>query len=168
MFRAALRSAMAHRLRLLLTAVAVMLGVTFVSGTLTYTDSIDDVFSSMVDEGSAGVDVYVRPKTEFESLMDYGPGGAGIPERVVEEIAQVDGQRLVPDRRRIAKRAIEMHALDQHIGGDNFQPVPLRLDHRRVIPDSDLDPRGRRRNHRAHQFNHPMLPGLGDGLRLEC
>ena len=91
MFRAALRSAMAHRLRLLLTAVAVMLGVTFVSGTLTYTDSIDAVFSSMVEEGSAGVDVYVRPKTEFESLMDYGPGGAGIPERVVEDISQVDG-----------------------------------------------------------------------------
>ncbi|MFP5353287.1 MAG: ABC transporter permease [Actinomycetota bacterium] len=86
-----LRSALAHRLRLALTALAVMLGVTFVTGTLTYTDALNRVFTSMVEEGTAGVDVYVAPKMEFESLIDYGAGGPGLPESMVETVASVPG-----------------------------------------------------------------------------
>lgn len=91
MLRATMKSALAHRLRLLLTTVAVMLGVTFVSGTLVYTDTLDEIFSSMVEEGTAGVDVYVQPRTEFESLMDYGTNGPGLPESLVEEVRSVSG-----------------------------------------------------------------------------
>ena len=86
-----LKSALAHRLRLALTTLAVMLGVTFVTGTLTYTDALNGVFTSMVEEGTAGVDVYVAPKTEFESLMDYGAGGPGLPESMVETVESVPG-----------------------------------------------------------------------------
>lgn len=86
-----LRSAVAHRLRLALTTLAVMLGVTFVTGTLTYTDALNGVFTAMVEEGTAGVDVYVAPKTEFESLMDYGAGGPGLPENMVETVEAVPG-----------------------------------------------------------------------------
>ena len=84
-----LKSALAHRLRLALTALAVMLGVTFVTGTLTYTDALNGVFTSLVEEGTEGVDVYVAPKTEFESLMDYGAGGPGLPESMVDRIREV-------------------------------------------------------------------------------
>jgi putative ABC transport system permease protein len=86
MLRAIIKSALAHRLRLLLTAVAVMLGVTFVTGTLVYTDTLDEVFSTMVEEGAEGVDVYVQPDVAFESLMSYGTSGPGIPESLVADV----------------------------------------------------------------------------------
>ena len=91
MLRTAFKSALAHRLRLALTIVAVMLGVTFVSGTLIYTDTLDKVFSTMIDESASGVDVYVQPHTEFETLMDYGMAGPGLPEEMVEAVRDTQG-----------------------------------------------------------------------------
>src|SRR5688500_12632588 len=91
MLRTAFKSALAHRLRLALTIVAVMLGVTFVSATLIYTDTLDAVFSNMVDEGTAGVDVYVESEAEFESLMSYGVGGPTLPESMVARVQDVEG-----------------------------------------------------------------------------
>lgn len=40
MLRMALRSVLAHKARLLMTMIAVMLGVAFVSGTLVFTESV--------------------------------------------------------------------------------------------------------------------------------
>ena len=91
MLKATLKAALAHRLRFALTTLAVMLGVTFVAGTFIYTDTLNNVFTSMVEEGTAGVDVYVQPKVEFQSLTDYGGGGPGIPESVVEDVRDVEG-----------------------------------------------------------------------------
>ena len=91
MIKAALKSALAHRLRLALTTVAVMLGVTFVSGTLIYTDTLNSVFTAMVEEGTSSVDVYVKPHAEFESITDYGSGGPSLPESLIEEIRRVPG-----------------------------------------------------------------------------
>ena len=91
MIKTALKTALAHRLRLALTGIAVMLGVTFVAGTFIYTDTLDKVFSTMIDEGASGVDVYVQPHTEFETLMDYGMAGPGLPEEMVEAVRDTDG-----------------------------------------------------------------------------
>ena len=43
MFRTALRNVLAHKARLLMTVLAVMLGVAFVSGTLVFTDTISSL-----------------------------------------------------------------------------------------------------------------------------
>ena len=91
MIKAALRSAASHRLRLLLTMLAVMFGVTFVSGTFIYTDTLDQVFDDMVESGTDSADVYVRPEVEFQTLSDYGGGGPGLPETMVGQIQDVDG-----------------------------------------------------------------------------
>lgn len=45
MFRTALRNVLAHKARLLMTVLAVMLGVAFVSGTLIFTDTLDRAFT---------------------------------------------------------------------------------------------------------------------------
>ncbi|MEU6993284.1 FtsX-like permease family protein [Streptomyces sp. NPDC046465] len=46
MFRTALRNVLAHKARLLMTVLAVMLGVAFVSGTLIFTDTFGDAYKN--------------------------------------------------------------------------------------------------------------------------
>ncbi|TPQ21916.1 ABC transporter permease [Streptomyces sporangiiformans] len=63
MFRTALRSVLAHKARLLMTVLAVMLGVAFVSGTLVFTNTISDAYQKSSAKGFDQVDVAVQPET---------------------------------------------------------------------------------------------------------
>ncbi|MFI2642949.1 ABC transporter permease [Streptomyces sp. NPDC018610] len=62
MFRTALRNVLAHKARLLMTVLAVMLGVAFVSGTLVFTNTISDAFQKSSAKGFDHVDVAVEAK----------------------------------------------------------------------------------------------------------
>ncbi|MEU0601863.1 FtsX-like permease family protein [Streptomyces sp. NPDC006393] len=62
MFRTALRNVLAHKARLLMTVLAVMLGVAFVSGTLVFTNTISDAFQNSAAKGFDHVDVAVEAK----------------------------------------------------------------------------------------------------------
>ena len=58
MLRAATRSVLGHKLRLVLTALSIVLGVAFVSGTFILTDALKSTFNAIADAGNS--DVYVR------------------------------------------------------------------------------------------------------------
>ena len=60
MWRVTLRGLQGHALRFLLTASAVMLGVSFVTGTFVLRDSIDNSLSSLFSQAFKGTDVSVR------------------------------------------------------------------------------------------------------------
>ncbi|MEU1402066.1 FtsX-like permease family protein [Streptomyces sp. NPDC005728] len=60
MFRTALRNVLAHKARLLMTVLAVMLGVAFVSGTLVFTNTISEAYQQSSAKGFDHVDVAVR------------------------------------------------------------------------------------------------------------
>ncbi|MGP3989439.1 ABC transporter permease [Streptomyces sp. 3N207] len=60
MLRTALRNVFAHKARLLMTMLAVLLGVAFVSGTLVFTSTISDAFQKSSEKGYANVDVSIR------------------------------------------------------------------------------------------------------------
>src|SRR5690242_21603178 len=62
MFRTALRNVLAHKARLLMTVLAVMLGVAFVSGTLAFTNTISDAYQKSSAKGFDQVDVAVQPE----------------------------------------------------------------------------------------------------------
>ena len=62
MFRTALRNVLAHKARLLMTVLAVMLGVAFVSGTLVFTNTISDAYQKSSAKGFDQVDVAIQPK----------------------------------------------------------------------------------------------------------
>ncbi|MDX3569129.1 ABC transporter permease [Streptomyces sp. ID05-47C] len=64
MFRTALRNVLAHKARLLMTVLAVMLGVAFVSGTLVFTNTISEAFQKSSAKGFGQVDVAVM--AEFQ------------------------------------------------------------------------------------------------------
>ncbi|MGW0845237.1 ABC transporter permease [Streptomyces sp. NPDC002787] len=61
MFRTALRNVLSHKARLLMTVLAVMLGVAFVSGTLVFTNTISDAFQKSSAKGFDHVDVAIEP-----------------------------------------------------------------------------------------------------------
>lgn len=62
MFRTAVRNVLAHKARLLMTVLAVMLGVAFVSGTLVFTNSLSQALQKQSAKGFDHVDVAVTPQ----------------------------------------------------------------------------------------------------------
>ncbi|MEE9582728.1 MAG: ABC transporter permease, partial [Acidimicrobiia bacterium] len=85
MFKIALRSVLLHKLRLTLTAVAIVLGVAVVSGTFVFTDSIKASFDDLFSDVNAQVDFFVRGTSEF------GSTAATLDESVVDAVRAVDG-----------------------------------------------------------------------------
>ncbi|MEU1895841.1 ABC transporter permease [Streptomyces pristinaespiralis] len=87
MFRTALRNVLAHKARLLMTVLAVMLGVAFVSGTLVFTDTLGNAYRNQsaksYDNVAVAVTTYIDPS---EATKD-----AGIDEKTLEKIRGVDG-----------------------------------------------------------------------------
>ncbi|MFF8015337.1 FtsX-like permease family protein [Streptomyces sp. NPDC007929] len=84
MFRTALRNVLAHKARLLMTVLAVMLGVAFVSGTLIFNDTLSGGYRDQNAKSYAHVDVEVRSYSESEKV----PGLSG---KTLEQIARLDG-----------------------------------------------------------------------------
>ncbi len=92
MLRATWRSLFARKLRLLLSAFAVVLGVAFVSGSYVFTDTLDQAFTGLTS-GAVG-DVIVRPGSSADSGGGFGGGTSGartVPASLVEELAAVPG-----------------------------------------------------------------------------
>ncbi|MBX9398705.1 ABC transporter permease [Streptomyces sp. TRM72054] len=90
MFRTALRNVLAHKARLLMTVLAVMLGVAFVSGTLVFTNTISDALQKSSAKGFGHVDVAVTT----EGRQDTGDTLGKAPEltrALLDEAAKVPG-----------------------------------------------------------------------------
>ena len=70
MFRASWRSLVQHKLRLVMSMLAIVLSVGFVVGTFIFTDTLNKTFTDLF--GQTTTDVVVSPKSDFE-----GSGFAG-------------------------------------------------------------------------------------------
>ncbi|GAA4563560.1 ABC transporter permease [Planotetraspora kaengkrachanensis] len=68
MFRTTIAGLLAHRLRLLLTSLAIILGVGFIAGTFVLTDTIDAGFSQSFTAAADKIDVAVLAKDEENPL----------------------------------------------------------------------------------------------------
>ena len=97
MFRATLKSIAAHKLRLALTALAVVLGVAFMSGTFVLTDTIRHTFNQLFAQATAGIDAVVRGVAPYGTgTNNNGPdAGSGIraltPESLIQSVRAVQG-----------------------------------------------------------------------------
>jgi putative ABC transport system permease protein len=90
MFRTALRNVLAHKARLLMTVLAVMLGVAFVSGTLVFTNTISDAYQKSSAKGFDQIDVAVQPKYQ-DAEGDKVGKSAELNQAVLDESARVPG-----------------------------------------------------------------------------
>lgn len=88
------KSLLAHKLRLALTAIAVVLGVAFLAGTLVLTDTMRESIEEVYSQTSEGIDVAVRGVTELASQtgQDTRPP---VPAALVDRVAAVDGVAAV-------------------------------------------------------------------------
>ncbi|WP_216588011.1 ABC transporter permease [Streptomyces brasiliscabiei] len=84
MIRTALRNVLAYKVRLLMTVLAVMLGVAFVSGTLIFTDTYRNASDSQTAKSYAHVDVQVDENTE------YSGESPGISRKTLDAVAGLD------------------------------------------------------------------------------
>ncbi|MFD9261432.1 ABC transporter permease [Streptomyces sp. NPDC059538] len=82
MLKTALRNVLAHKARLLMTVLAVTLGVAFICGTLVFADSSTAAHRAAVSKNYADIAVSVTPK-------DPPPGAAGSPAAAPDEHATV-------------------------------------------------------------------------------
>jgi len=76
MWRATLKSLLARKLRLGLTALSIVLGVGFVAGTFVLTDTMNRAFDDLFAQVSSGTDVVVRATSAF-TPTESGAGGGG-------------------------------------------------------------------------------------------
>ncbi|MEU1853634.1 FtsX-like permease family protein [Streptomyces sp. NPDC019990] len=94
MFRTALRNVLAHKARLLMTVLAVMLGVAFVSGTLVFADTLSHAFRNQsaksYDDVAVAVTSYADPDDAKEE--------PGLTRKTLDKIAAVDGVDAVYGR----------------------------------------------------------------------
>ncbi|WP_030615546.1 ABC transporter permease [Streptomyces achromogenes] len=90
MFRTALRNVLAHKARLLMTVLAVMLGVAFVSGTLVFTNTLSDAYQKSFAKGFDQVDVAVQPKYQ-DSKGDRVGKDAELTQALLDRAAKVPG-----------------------------------------------------------------------------
>jgi putative ABC transport system permease protein len=86
MWKATIRGLLARRVRLVLTAMAVLLGVAFVSATYVLTDTVKRAFDGVFTQTLVGVDLQVQGLRE----LDRGDPPR-IPERTLEEVRAVPG-----------------------------------------------------------------------------
>ncbi len=88
MVKATLKSVLGHKLRLALTALAIVIGVGFVAGTFIFTDTIDKTFDNLFEDAFAGIDVLVQSQTEIEAGFSGPPP---FDEAVLADVLDVPG-----------------------------------------------------------------------------
>jgi putative ABC transport system permease protein len=84
-----LRGLFAHKMRLALTALAIVLGVTFISGTFVLTDTLNSTFSSLFTSVYSKIDFQVRGVAQFGS----GSGATRnlLPDSLLPRVEAVPG-----------------------------------------------------------------------------
>jgi putative ABC transport system permease protein len=87
-----LRGLLAHKLRLSLTAVAIVLGIAFVSSTFVVGDTINNVFGAIFTDANQGIAVVVEGQTLAGAAQDIGGGQRlPVPSALVPTVQHVNG-----------------------------------------------------------------------------
>ena len=80
------RNIRAHKVRLLLTLISVVLGTAFVAGSFVFTDTLKASFDNIFTNATKGIDAQVSPRHEYDP---------GVPTSLVSAIRTLPGVRAV-------------------------------------------------------------------------
>ncbi|HEY7731701.1 MAG TPA: FtsX-like permease family protein [Gaiellaceae bacterium] len=83
-----------RKLRTVLTALAIVLGVVMISGTYVLTDSIDDAFDEIFTEARQGSDVVISGKSAFDLTEGSGVAEPSFDESLLPEVQALPGVAL--------------------------------------------------------------------------
>jgi putative ABC transport system permease protein len=90
MFRALLRSMLTHRLRLVLTGLAIALGVAFMSGSFVFSATLKHSLDTLFAQASTGTDVEVLHSSPARAAVT-GSAAQPVPAPVLSRVRQVPG-----------------------------------------------------------------------------
>jgi putative ABC transport system permease protein len=96
MWTVTIKGLLAHKLRLGLTALAIVLGVTFIAGTFVLTDTLHNVFNTLFNNIYQNVDFQVRGVSQFTTTGQGGnsPVRNAIPESILTTVRDVPGVKI--------------------------------------------------------------------------
>jgi putative ABC transport system permease protein len=129
MGKVTLKGLLAHKLRLALTAVAIILGVTFIAGTFVLTDTLHNTFDGLIGTIYKNIDFQVRGVAQFPTSDAANAVRNPLPESLLAPVLHVPGvegadggvsgyaQFVAPDGRAIANNA-------EPTLGTSFDPNP--------------------------------------------
>jgi putative ABC transport system permease protein len=86
--RVALRGLLGRKLRTLLTALAIVLGVALVAGTLVLTDSIQKAFDNIFTDSRQGSSVVISGKSAFDLGEDSGATAPPLKESLLQTVKE--------------------------------------------------------------------------------
>src|ERR1700722_9105136 len=86
MRKVSFRNLGAHKVRLVLTVISVVLGTAFVCGSFVFTDTLSGTFNSIFSNSLKGVDTQVTPRSDRN---------VGVPITLTNQLKAVDGVRAV-------------------------------------------------------------------------
>ncbi len=89
MLRLALKSLLAHKLRFAFTALAIVLGVTFVVAAFVTADSLRSTFDDLAADINTGTDFTVRGALPFGDITQANP--PPVPDSLLEDIRAIEG-----------------------------------------------------------------------------
>ena len=99
MRRVTIRGLLAHKLRLALTALAIVVGVTFVTGTLVLGDTLNHTFNNLVSNVYQHVSFEIRGKAAFASNTQGAVTGTSdrkpVPESIAASVRKLPGVAYV-------------------------------------------------------------------------
>ncbi len=129
MWKATIRGLFARKVRLALTALAILLGVSFVSATYVLTDSVKRSFDAVFAETLSGIDLRVQGASALGDASNPGR----VPDSIVGQVAAVPGVRTAQGF--VQTTSAQFVDADGHtIGGDGPPTIgiswvkgPLRL-----------------------------------------
>ena len=116
MWRVTIKGLLAHKLRLALTALAIVIGVTFIAGTFVLTDTLHSTFNTLFSNIYQNIDFQVR------GVAQFGNGGTATRNPVPESVLSNVPRCLVSKRRTVQWR-----------GTRNTSPPTARRS-RQVVP----------------------------------
>ena len=94
MIGVSLRGLLGRKLRTVLTALAIVLGVAMMSGAYVLTDTIDKAFDTIFADSYAGTDVVVTGKDAGFSFEGESAQTPPIPEETLERVRAIDGVEI--------------------------------------------------------------------------
>lgn len=87
MLKLALRNLLDKKIRFALTTLSVVIGVTFVVGTFSLTDSLRSTFGDLADDIAGETDLTVRARQAVGSEADRPT----VPDSLLDHVAAIDG-----------------------------------------------------------------------------
>jgi putative ABC transport system permease protein len=157
--RVALKGLLGRKLRTGLTAVAIVLGVAMVAGTLMLTDSIDNAFDTIFTDVRKGSNAVVSGKSAFDLAEGSGTNAPTLPQsllgevRSLPEVAEAEGsvdgqaQLIGKDGKAIVYGGAPNLGFSVSKGDSRFNPLTLVAgawpsDRQVVIDESTADKEG--------------------------